>query len=60
MRPYQGEWILINVFIIYAAETAAFHWLMSQCHPGYWSRVLGLEWIDILTNNFRQHERLSI
>ena len=42
------------------AKTLPNHRLVSQCHPGYWSRVLGLEWIDILTNNFRQHERLNV
>ena len=26
---------------------------VSQCLSGYWSKVLGLVWIDILTNNFR-------
>ena len=34
--------------------------LLSQCLSGNWSKVLGLVWIDILTDNFRQHERLNI
>ena len=34
--------------------------VLSQCLLGYWSWVLGLEWIGILTNNFRQHECLVI
>ena len=43
--------LIISLLIV------GFWWLLlSQCLLGDWSRVLGLEWIDILTNNFRQHE----
>ena len=51
-------WIVCNSFCCHLVRKTflAPHWPpnLSQCHPSDWSRVLGLEWIDILTNNFRQ------